>query len=72
MYCYENQRWWVFSGLAGALINKSGFTTIGNFISPNFFFRKLKLSEIQIDYVLKDFQLIATFGLMILDKFKFK
>jgi hypothetical protein len=31
MYCYENQRWWVFTGLAGALLNKSGFTTIGTF-----------------------------------------
>jgi len=31
MFCYENQRWWVFTGLAGALLNKSGFTTIGIF-----------------------------------------
>ena len=28
-YCYETQRWWVFSGLAGALVKKSGFVTIG-------------------------------------------
>ena len=33
MFCYENQRWWVFTGLAGALMNKSGFTTIGIFNS---------------------------------------
>ncbi len=33
MFCYENQRWWVFTGLAGALLNKSGFTTIGIFFS---------------------------------------